>query len=140
MLILFFTLWGFDAFIVHYSTILADFLPVSFRVFPAVLSLGFGVYLIMKAHAVVFSGHSQLIDVGVYAWVRHPMYLGTLLFCLGFFWLIPSLLALIIWIAFFVLYDKMATYEENDLRRILGKDYAVYQQQVPKWLPRPVKP
>jgi protein-S-isoprenylcysteine O-methyltransferase Ste14 len=30
----------------------------------------------------------------------------------------------------------MATYEENDLSRILGADYGAYQQRVPKWLSR----
>ena len=138
MLILFFILWGLDAFIVQYSTTLYELLPVSFRVLPAALSLGFGVYLITKAHAVVFTDHLQLIDVGVYAWVRHPMYLGTLLFCLGFFWAIPSVLALISWVAFFAIYDRMATFEENDLRRILGEEYAAYQKRVPKWFPRPI--
>jgi protein-S-isoprenylcysteine O-methyltransferase Ste14 len=65
--------------------------------------------------------------------------LGTLLVCLGFFLAIPSILALIIWIAFFLIYDKMATYEEKDLRRILGEEYAAYQKRVPKWFPRLVQ-
>jgi hypothetical protein len=62
--------------------------------------------------------------------------LGTLLVCLAFFFAIPSILTLMTWIAFFLIYDKMATYEENDLSRILGADYGAYQQQVPKWLSR----
>ena len=64
------------------------------------------------------------------------MYLGTLVFFLGFFFAIPSLLSLGILILFFILYDKMATYEENDLIRILGEEYVAYQKRVPKWFPR----
>jgi protein-S-isoprenylcysteine O-methyltransferase Ste14 len=65
--------------------------------------------------------------------------LGTLMFCLAFFLAIPSILALMIWIAFFLIYDKMATYEENDLIRLLGEEYAVYRKRVPKWFPRLIR-
>jgi len=41
-----------------------------------------------------------------------------------------------VWIGFFVLYDKMVTYEEKDLIRILGEQYIAYQKRVPKWFPR----
>ena len=93
----------------------------------------------MKAHRVVFNDQPTLLDIGVYAWVRHPLYLGILLVCLGFLLAVPSIFALTIWITFFLIYDKMATYEETDLKRILGADYAAYQQRVPKWLPRLVR-
>jgi len=64
------------------------------------------------------------------------MYLGILLFCLGFFFISPSLLSFGVWLAFFVLYDEMATYEEKNLIRILGEEYVAYQKRVPKWFPR----
>jgi protein-S-isoprenylcysteine O-methyltransferase Ste14 len=60
------------------------------------------------------------------------MYLGTLVFFLGFFFAIPSLFSLMILIVFFIFYDKMATHEENNLIRILGEDYAAYQRRVLK--------
>jgi len=62
------------------------------------------------------------------------MYLGILMFCLGFFFVVPSLLSLGVWVTFFILYDRMATYEENDLVRLLGDEYTAYQKRVPKWL------
>ncbi len=139
MLVLFFVVWGLDAFILNASTVLVDFLPFFFRVFLALLTFSLGAYLAMKAHNVVFSDCSKLLDSGVYSWVRHPMYLGILLVCLGFLVGIPSLLALMIWIAFFFIYDQMATYEENDLRRILGEEYMAYQKRVPKWVPKRVR-
>ena len=63
------------------------------------------------------------------------MYLGTLLFCLGFFLPSFSLLSLGVWIAFFILYNKMTKYEEVDLLRLLGKEYIEYQKRVLQWLP-----
>jgi protein-S-isoprenylcysteine O-methyltransferase Ste14 len=109
---------------------------------PAILSLGLGLYLLAKSHQAIFgkaSSQSRLMDSGVYSWVRHPMYLGILLFCLAFFFFIPSLFSFGVWLAFFLLYNKMTAYEENDLIRVLGKEYIDYQKRVPKWVPR-IKP
>jgi protein-S-isoprenylcysteine O-methyltransferase Ste14 len=139
MLALFFVAWGVDSlghFMFGVSTVLVDFPSFPLLLFPAILSLIFGVYLTLKSHDAVFgeiSGQPQLIDSGVYSLVRHPMYLGILLFCLGFLLVIPSIISLAVWIAFFLFYDKMATYEENDLIRIFGPAYTTYQKRVPKW-------
>jgi len=74
------------------------------------------------------------ITSGVYAWVRHPMYLGSLLILLIFFLATLSVLSLLAWVGLFIFFDRMATYEERDLIRILGEQYLNYQKQVPKWL------
>lgn len=139
MIILFFVIWGLDSFICNYSTVLVGLIPLPLRLFLAILSLSMGVYLGAKSHKAVFGeihDQSKLIDSGVYSWVRHPMYLGTLVFCLGFFFYSFSLLSFGVWIGFFILYDKMAAYEERDLIRILGEEYIAYQKRVPKWFPR----
>ena len=52
----------------------------------------------------------------------------------GFLFLKFSLIAFVIWVVYFVLCDWMASYEEKDLLRVLGKEYADYQSRVPKWL------
>ena len=139
MLILFFVVWGLDAFILNYSTAFAELIPLFFRFSLAILTLSVGAYLAMKAHSVVFNDPPKLLDSGVHSWVRHPMYLGTLLVCLGFLLAVPSILAILIWSASFLIYDKMATYEEKDLRCILGDEYIAYQKRVPKWFPRLVR-
>jgi len=138
MIILFFVIWGLDSFICNYSTVLVGLIPLPLRLFLAILSLSMGVYLGAKSHKAVFgeiTDQPRLIDSGVYSWVRHPMYLGILLFCLGFFFISPSLLSFGVWLTFFILYDKMTTYEEKDLIRILGEEYIAYQKRVPKWFP-----
>jgi protein-S-isoprenylcysteine O-methyltransferase Ste14 len=141
MLILFFVVWCVDAlsyFLFKVSTVLAELASFPLLLFPAILSWGFGIYLALKSHEAVFpetAGHPRLIDSGVYSWVRHPMYLGTLLFCLGFFFVMVSILSLGVLIVFFVFYDKMATYEEEDLIHVLGEAYTAYQKRVSKWCP-----
>jgi protein-S-isoprenylcysteine O-methyltransferase Ste14 len=142
MIILFFVVWGIDSlsfFIFGYSTVIFEVLafPVLFAGTLVFLCLSF--YLISKSHkAVLEQVHEppKLVDSGVYAWVRHPMYLGTLFFCLAFLFISVSLVSIGIWIDFFIFYDRMATYEEKSLSDILGEDYVAYQKRVAKWFPR----
>jgi len=139
MIALFFVVWGLDSFVFDYSTVLTGLVPLPLRLFLTILSLSVGVYFGAKSHEVIFGEERHrpvLIDSGVYSRVRHPMYLGILMSCLGVFFVIPSLLSLGVWVAFFILYDRMAAYEEHDLVRLLGDEYTAYQKRVPKWLIR----
>jgi protein-S-isoprenylcysteine O-methyltransferase Ste14 len=116
MLVLFFAVWGVDSasyFLFRVSTVIAGSVSLPFLLAPAVLSLFFGVYLSLKSHENVFGetiGQPRLIETGVYSWIRHPMYLGTLMFCLAFVFTVFSILSLGVWIMFFAKYDRMATF------------------------------
>ena len=142
MLVLFFAVWGIDSashFIFRVSTVIIESTSLFTLLLPAILSLSLGAFLASKSHEAVFSKtvrRPKLIDSGVYSWVRHPMYLGILMFCLAFLFAVLSLVSLAVWIIFFILYDKMATYEEKDLIHRLGEEYIAYQRRVPKWCPR----
>ena len=139
MVVLFLVVWGADSFVLNYSTFLVRFVPDLLRASLSVISLATGGFLLLKSHTAVFSDANippKLLDSGVYSRVRHPMYLGTLLVLFGFFLALPSLFSLAILTLFFILYDRMATYEEKNLISIVGEEYASYQRRVPKWLPR----
>ncbi|RZN43904.1 MAG: hypothetical protein EFT35_00825 [Methanophagales archaeon ANME-1-THS] len=111
-LIVLIVVWGIDSLsflIFGYSTVLVGVFSSPLRLLPAGLFIGFGLYLTENSHKAVFDTADDkpgLIDSDVYAWVRHPMYLGILMFCLGFLFINLSLLSLGIWIAFFVIYDR----------------------------------
>ncbi len=142
MIILFLVVWVTDSlsfFIFRYSTVLVDVISFPALLLPSFVSLGCGLYLVAKSHKAVFGEANvqpKLLDSGIYSWVRHPMYLGILLLCLAFFFASPSLLSIGILVIFFILYDKMATYEEKSLAQILGEDYIAYKKRVPKWFPK----
>jgi protein-S-isoprenylcysteine O-methyltransferase Ste14 len=143
-LVLFLGVWNLDSFVFRFSTVLAGTIPVLARTVLGFLSFAVGTYLAGKSHSVIFvktsaggTGKPEFTTTGVYAWVRHPMYLGILLILLSFFLSTLSLLSLLVWAGLFVFYDRMATYEERDLIRILGEQYVAYQKQVSKWIPRP---
>jgi len=142
MLTLFFGVWGIDFFcffIFGYSTVIFQALTFPLLLAGTILLLTLSFYLILKSHNVVLKqahGQPKLVDSGVYAWVRHPMYLGTLLFCFAFLFISVSFISIAIWTAFFIFYDRMATYEEKSLIAILGEQYTAYQKRVSKWFPR----
>jgi protein-S-isoprenylcysteine O-methyltransferase Ste14 len=142
LLILFFVVWGIDSFsffVFGYSTVIFQALSFPLLFAGLVLLLWLSFYLLSKSHKAVLeqvTDSPQLVDSGVYAWVRHPMYLGTLLFCSAFIFINVSLVSIAIWIGFFIFYDRMATYEEKSLIEILGEAYLAYQKRVSKWLPK----
>jgi protein-S-isoprenylcysteine O-methyltransferase Ste14 len=139
--VVFFAVWGLDSFVFGFSTALAFVINFWVRLLLWAFPFGLGLYLVAKSEAAVFGktlvgriGKPKFITTGVYAWVRHPMYLGSLLVLLGLFFATFSLLSLLVWAGLFVFFDRMATFEERDLARILGGQYLSYQRQVPKWL------
>jgi len=74
---------------------------------------------------------------GVYAWVRHPLYLGSMLVL----WLLPSMSAN--WLALVLsssLYFVIgARFEEGKLEKFYGKAYRDYKARTPAFLPWPRK-
>jgi protein-S-isoprenylcysteine O-methyltransferase Ste14 len=142
MITLFFVVWTADLalhFLFRASSVILNFTTFPLLLIPAVMTSSFGVYLISKSHNLVFGKQAikdRVIDFNVYSWVRHPMYLGSLLFGLGFFFASLSLASLAVWVAFFFMYDKMTKHEESELMRILGNQYVAYKKRVPKWIPK----
>ena len=139
-LVVYLGVWGLDSFVFRFSTVFAEMVPIFVRLPLGILSLAVGIYLVGRSEAALFGrtlvgriGKPKFITTGVYGWVRHPMYLGSLLVLLVFFFATFSLLSLLVWVGLFVFFDRMATYEEQDLIKILGEPHLDYQKQVPKW-------
>ena len=73
-------------------------------------------------------GH-QVISTGPYAFVRHPMYAGAVLYFLGIALLLGSWYAVAIAAVLVALFGLRAVWEENTLIDELP-GYAVYAQRV----------
>lgn len=132
--LVFLIIWGIDSFLLHYGLNILGLISLLVSVPIGIVSFAVGVFFVRKSESVVFSNsEGKVIDTGVYAKVRHPMYLGELLILLGFSIATLSILSFIVWVVFFVFLDKMATYEEKDLTRILGQKYSDYKKRVHKW-------
>lgn len=80
-------------------------------------------------------GH--LVTAGPYAYVRHPLYVGTLLIGAGVCVIVGNLwLSLIGTLAFFLIYNRKIDEEETMIRDEVGEAFVRYQQMVPRWVPR----
>ncbi len=80
----------------------------------------------------------QLTTTGPYAYVKNPLYIGTLLITLGY-----SAMAMNVWIMvagftwFFIYYAPYKKKQENEkLIASFGDAWKVYDQAVPDYLPR----
>lgn len=79
----------------------------------------------------------KLIINGLYRYVRNPIYLGALLFQLGYvLWSCSSFM--IVYFLFFVLAYQVliVLIEEPILRHMFGERYQAYCRQVPRWIPK----
>ena len=77
---------------------------------------------------------ASLVQGGVYALVRHPIYSGLVIGAVGWALLNTSLLTLVYAVILFVFFDRKSRREERWLRRTFP-DYAGYQTRVRKLIP-----
>lgn len=79
----------------------------------------------------------ELVAVGLYRYVRNPMYVAGILILLGWFIWSPSLSLIVMPLVFSVAAHLFVTlYEEPTLKRKFGKSYESYLQEVPRWIPK----
>jgi protein-S-isoprenylcysteine O-methyltransferase Ste14 len=77
----------------------------------------------------------HLVDDGLYAYTRNPMYLGHLIFMLGLavtFW---SWFALILFAVNAIWFHRRVLDDEARLRALFGAQYTDYQARVKRWIP-----
>lgn len=136
MFIIFLVVWVLDSIFFEFFKLNA-LIPLFIRVAFSILLLVLSGYLVVKSHFMVFGENriDKFVETSVYSIVRHPMYLGGLLFFLGLVIITLSVLSFIIWCGMFIIYDWLASYEENELVRIVGRKYEKYQEKVSKWIP-----
>ena len=135
---LFLLVWVGDSFFLRLSTFPADYLPRYIRLSFLVLSLIIAGCLFKSGHVVV--SHKKpcggLVSTGAFKYVRHPLYLASILFYLGLAVSTASLISLILWVIICIFYNYLASYEEKLLESKFGENYKTYQRNTGKWLPR----
>ena len=82
-----------------------------------------------------------LVTAGPFALCRNPLYVGSFLISIGYFFMCNRLDA---WIAgvmlFWLFHGGAVVYEERLLREGFGDRYAEYCNTVPRFFPRPARP
>lgn len=97
--------------------------------------IGGGFWMIAKGWRVLWnaSRREALATTGLYAWVRHPQYVGFLAIMVGFLLQWPTLLMFPVLI---VIYRRLAVSEERTVRASFGPAWDAYAAVTPRFIPR----
>ena len=135
---LFLIVWAGDSFFLRKTTFLADYAPLSIRLVVLSLSVIMALWLFRSGHVVV--AHEQrpnyVVATGAFRYVRHPLYLASLLTYLGLTAATVSLFSVALLVGVVLFHNYIATYEEKLLEAKFGEAYRRYKQRTGKWVPK----
>jgi protein-S-isoprenylcysteine O-methyltransferase Ste14 len=138
LLFAFLIVWTADSFFLRASTFLSMEVPLYVRLILLGLAILCAVYLARSGHAVV-SHHERperVVSTGAFRYVRHPLYLASLLFYLGLAVSTASLFSFALLVLIFFFYDYFASYEEKRLLEKYWTEYRDYRKRTGKWIPK----
>jgi methanethiol S-methyltransferase len=125
--------------------------PGLISVIPGLVILIFGIWIVYEAvryfdlpeffgikpfkTQTIAATDEGLITSGLYRYVRHPLYSGTLMLTVGWFMVFPTV-ALAIFLICMALYLPVGIFfEEKKLVKEFGRDYIEYQRKVFRLIP-----
>jgi len=136
--ILFFVVWILDSFFLQWSTFLNGMIPLYVRLPVAALVIIPAIYLARASEKAIF-GQEQatphVVRTGVFAFVRHPLYLSELLLYLGILVASMSLASCAVWLLAIAFLHYIARKEEQILISRFEDDYRTYMTEVSMWVP-----
>lgn len=115
-----------------------------------IMALGQGVYVVMTVSVAfivtglsllalgwhrIYKGKGELVTGGIYAFLRHPQYLGLILIVVGFLIQWPTLPTLLMAPILIVRYLRLAKEEEHELEFVFAEAYRQYRKEVPGYWP-----
>jgi protein-S-isoprenylcysteine O-methyltransferase Ste14 len=138
LLVFFLIIWVVDSFLLQISTFLSDDISLYIRLVILGLLIVTAVYLIRSGHVVVKheQGSTGVVSTGAFQYVRHPLYLGSIMFYLGLAVSTASLFSLGLVVLIFIFYNFIASYEEKLLENRFHEEYRNYKIKTGKWVPR----
>ena len=86
-----------------------------------------------------FDPPRRFVAVGLYRWVRNPMYLGMTLILVGEALMLPNVrndMLVMTAVLAAIVAGFVLVYEEPTLKRLFGEEYERYLKAVPRWVPR----
>jgi protein-S-isoprenylcysteine O-methyltransferase Ste14 len=122
--------------------------PVPEAVYWIFLTIGLGLIALAEASFQMRGGATgapadptkHLVVIGIYRWVRNPIYLGGTFVLLGASLARSSPTLLFITALFLpVIHFTVVRREEKRLERDFGAEYLEYKRRVPCWIPHPPK-
>ncbi|RKY79283.1 hypothetical protein DRQ07_06590 [candidate division KSB1 bacterium] len=138
LLVIFIITWITDSFIFHFSCLNSVRFTFLFRLPISLVILFFSGYFAQSGLKIIFGKireNPEIVNTGVFNIVRHPIYLGSILFYLGIIVLFPTWASIILFVAITAFYYFISLYEEKLLLQKFGDRYKKYQKEVPMLIP-----
>ena len=139
LLFVFLVIWIGDSFALKKTIFLLEYVPPFLRIAFAIIIGASGGWLAWAGMKQVFGtqrSRPELISDGVFRFVRHPIYLGAILFYLTMIIITGSLASVAVWIIIIFFYYLISKYEERILRQQFGESYDVYRKRVGMLFPK----
>ena len=139
LLVVFLIVWVFDSFILRISVFLARDVSLLIRIPLGLAFIGAAAYFAREGMRSVFGevrAEPAVITAGIFGRVRHPIYLGCILFYVGLVIFTLSIISSVICAIIIGFYHYISRYEERKLLNKFGQEYERYMKSVPMWIPR----
>jgi len=101
----------------------------------SIMMMAIGLFLIFFGWQQIHGRSRQLVTEGIYAYMRHPQYLGILLLTLGMLVQWITFPTALMWPILATLYYRLARKEEKEMENQFGEMYRQYKAKVPMFLP-----
>ena len=114
-------------------------LPYWIWIVGGAIFLIFGFYYSKTSLKMIFGTRREKPEVvsnRIYNKVRHPMYLGSILFYFGVTFIMFSIPLAVTTLIIFLFYNFIAKHEEKLLVQKFGNEYIDYMKKVRRWIPR----
>ena len=100
--------------------------------------IGGGFLILGSAWPVLYAAQrsGKLAVTGLYAYIRHPQYIGFVLIMFGFLLQWPTVLTLAMFPILVFMYWRLAVSEERQARAQFGEEYERYASRTPAFIPR----
>jgi protein-S-isoprenylcysteine O-methyltransferase Ste14 len=107
-----------------------------------VLLLVLGNYLVINSHYLLkkrgtpenFDRSTCVVETGLYKYSRNPMYLGAVIFLIGWSVLLGNIISFLSPIIFFIIINWMfIPFEEEKMEKELGDSYLEYKKKTRRW-------
>ena len=130
--------WILDSFVLRHSAFLANSIPLVIRLMFMTTAWVAAFFLFKSGHVAVIGEQrpTRILSTGAFGYVRHPLYLGSILVYLGLTVSTASLFCLALLVVIVLFYNYIAGFEEKLMEAKFGQAYIAYREQTGRWIPR----
>lgn len=101
----------------------------------SIVLIGMAFIMIAWGWFQIYRARGNLVTTGIYRFIRHPQYLGLILFVVGFNIQWPTLFTLVMAPILVVMYLRLARMEERELEEEFGDGYKIYRGRTSRFIP-----